>query len=371
VDFTPSEEQRLLADSARRWVAERCGFEAWQAERRGGGSLVDLRWPEMHAMGWAALALPEADGGLGAGPIECGLVAEALGRGLAGEPFLQSAVMAAALMRALPSSPARNALAREMAESPARLVIAHAESAQYDDEQPPQTAAKRVPEGWRLDGAKTVVMGAARATWIVVSASGSDGPLLFMMPPDAPGLMTTHYATVDAQDAADLHLRSLVVPDGARLCAPGAAMPALARSRDAGLAAIGAESIGLMDLLLHQTLDHTRSRRQFGQPLSSFQALRHRLVDMFMQLEAARSLVLLATLRLAEGDAEAPRALAAMKVKVGQAGRFIGQQAIQLHGGMGMTDDLVIGHAFKRLMALDARLGNTDHHLQRMAALAA
>ena len=371
MDFAPSDEQRLLADSARRWVAERCGFEAWQAERRAGRSLADLRWPEMAELGWAALALPEADGGLGAGPVACGLIAEALGRGLVAEPFLHNAVMGAALLRTLPASALRSEIARELAPGRARLAIAHTEATQPDDEAVPATRAERAPGGWCIDGSKTVVMGAAQATWLIVSADTHAGPTLFAIARDTPGLARRDYTTLDAQVAAEISLSAVHLTDAARLCEPGDALRVLADVRAAGLAAIGAESVGLMDLLLQQTIEHTRTRRQFGQALASFQVLRHRMVDMFMQIEATRSLVLLATLRLAEGDAAAPRALAALKVKVGQAGRFIGQQAIQLHGGMGMTDDLVIGHAFKRLMALDARLGNADHHLQRLAALAA
>ena len=328
----------------------------------------------MVELGWSALALPEAYGGLGAGPVECGLVAEALGAALVAEPFLHSAVMGAALVRALPATPstsaACDAVARAMGQG-ARIAIAHMERALADDEAEPLLRAQRVHGGWRLDGAKTVVFGVAAAESIVASAATDDGPVLFALRGEAPGLQRRDSRTLDAQSACELAFDDFRIADEARLCEPGDAMPVLAGVRDAGLAALGAESVGLMDRLLAATIEHTRTRKQFGQPLASFQALRHRMVDMFMALDATRSLVLLATLRLAEGDADAPRALAAMKVKVGQAGRFIGQQAIQLHGGMGMTDDLYIGHAFKRLMALDARLGMPDHHLQRMAAMSA
>lgn len=372
MDFTLSDEQRLLVDSARRWVAERCTFQAWQTERRAGRSLAALRWPEMAALGWAGLALPEADGGLGAGPVETALLAEVLAPGLVGEPFLANAVMGTALLGALPASAWRETTARRLAGGVLHLAIAHAERVMADDDDAPSlTCARRVPAGWQLDGSKTVVMQAALADCIVVSAACDDGPALFELMPKTNGVTLASYPTLDAGQASEMHLHAVVLPDAARLCAPARALPILARVRDAGLAAIGAEAVGLMDLLLQTTLAHTRTRRQFSQPLASFQVLRHRMVDMFMQVEATRSLLLLATLRLAEGDAAAPRALAALKVKVGQAGRFVGQQAIQLHGGMGMTDELIVGHAFKRLMALDARLGNADRHLQRVAALVA
>jgi alkylation response protein AidB-like acyl-CoA dehydrogenase len=364
LDFELDDGQQLLADSARRWAAERCEFTAWQAARRAGGALGDERWPEMASFGWSVMALPPAVGGIGAGPIECGVVAEALGAALVAEPFLQSGVIAATLIGALPPSAAREALAIRLSDGGARIVLAHTEASMIDDESPPVTRAWQRGETWLLDGAKCVVMGAPKAQMLIVSAQTDDGPALFNVAPDASGLAMHRYATVDAQSAADLTLNGVAASSFL-----GVADLPLARARDAALVAIGAEAIGLMDRLLHETQDYTRTRKQFGQALASFQVLRHRMVDMFMQLEAARSLVLLATIRLAERDADAPRALAAMKVKTGQAGRFIGQQAVQLHGGMGMTDDLAIGHAFKRLMALDARYGNADHHLRRLAAL--
>jgi alkylation response protein AidB-like acyl-CoA dehydrogenase len=363
LDFELDDGQRLLADSARRWAAERCTFAAWQSERRAGRCLADRCWPEMAALGWAGLALPEADGGLGLGAVECGLVAEALGAALVAEPFLQQGVVAAALLAALPASSARAQLAEQLIRG-ARIGLAHTEVSMADDASAPATRARRHDAAWRLDGTKCVVLGAAQAQALIVSAQTDDGTALFSVAPDARGLSMQCYATVDAQSAANLTLDGV-----AALACLGAAERPLAQARDAALAAIGAEAVGLMERLLRETQDYTRTRTQFGQALASFQVLRHRMVDMFMQLEAARSLVLLATIRLAEGDADAPRALAAMKVKIGQAGRFIGQQAVQLHGGMGMTDDLAIGHAFKRLMALDARGGNSDHHLRRLAAL--
>ena len=368
MDFEPSDEQRLLADSARRWADERCEFALWQRERQAGRSLADARWPEMAALGWAALALPEADGGFGGGPLECGVVAQVLGAALVAEPFLQNGVIAAALVRALPASAARALLLQQLSGDGRRIALAHTEASMPDDEALAATRAARGAKGWQLDGHKTVVMGAAEAGLIVVSAMTDDGPALFALPPDAPGLALRRYATIDAQFAADLTLQSVPAAVTQHL---GAAEEPLARAREAALVAMGAEAIGLMERLLRETQDYTRTRQQFGQALSSFQVLRHRMVDMFMALEAARSLVLLATMRLAEGDADAPRAISAMKVKIGRAGRFVSQQAVQLHGGMGMTDDLFIGHALKRLMAIDARLGNSDWHLQRMAAFAA
>jgi alkylation response protein AidB-like acyl-CoA dehydrogenase len=370
VDFGPDDTQRLLVAGAQRWVAERCGFAAWQAERQAGRSLADLRWPEMSALGWAALALPTDLAGLGAGPVDCALLAEALAPGLVGEIFLAQGVEAATLLAALPPGDWRRDRALALAAGVERLALADAESGSAPFGLAHETSASRCSQGWRLDGRKVVVFGAAVAPWFVVSAATADGLALFAVAAGSPGLVLEAYATLDNSDAADLAFDAVLVPATAQLCAAGAAPTILARVRDAALATMGGEAVGLMQRLLQLTIEHTRTRRQFGQSLAMFQVLRHRMVDMLLQIEATRSLTLLAALRLAENDPGAERGLAALKVKLGQAGRMVGQQAIQLHGAIGMTDELYVGHAFKRLMALDARWGNADTHLRRFAALA-
>ncbi|TDP60487.1 acyl-CoA dehydrogenase, partial [Roseateles toxinivorans] len=219
-----------------------------------------------------------------------------------------------------------------------------------------------------LQGEKCVVIGGDTATAFIVSAQAPGGLCLFWVEAESVGLTRHSYPLVDGGRGANLTLFNVYVGDDARLCEPGFALDLLNHSNQVGLAALGAEAIGLVDLLLAQTLAYTRERRQFGQTLAQFQVLRHRMVDMFMQAEQLRSMVLLANIRLAESRADVSRVLSGLKVQVGKVGRFVGQQAIQLHGGMGMSDEVVVGHAFKRLLALDAQLGNVDHHLRHFAA---
>lgn len=371
MDFALDDAQRLLQDSAARFVRERCGFEAWWRWRQQGLQPGVVLWPEMARLGWLALPFASADGGLDGGPLEVQLVMEALGRGLLAEPYLQAVVQAGAVLRHAPAGAARSARIEAVAEGRCRAALACDEVASRYDRQQVQARAERGIDGWHLHGCQEVRSGAAAADAFIVSARAPAGLTLFWVDATAPGLVRHEHPLVDGGVGATLTLNGLLLDDDALLCEPGGAGPRLDAAADAALAAMGAEAVGLTELLLAQTTAHIRERRQFGQPLAQFQVLRHRLVDMFMQLEQLRSIVLLATLRLAEGHEDLPRALSALKVQLGKVGRFVSQQAVQLHGGMGMTDEIVVGHAFKRLLALDAQLGNVDHHLQRFAALSA
>lgn len=371
MNFDLSEEQRLLQDSAARYVQERCGFEQWQRWRREGHQPGVELWPALAEMGWLALPFDASDGGLDGGPVHTMVLMEALGRGLVAEPYLQTVVMGGEVLKRSPGLACRSKRLAAVQAGRARIALAGAETAARYDRSRVATIAEPAGDGWRLHGVKSVVIGGHDAHSFIVSARTPAGVALFWVDGDAPGLTRRPYALVDGGMGADLTLSGVELDDSARLSAPDGGLDLLEAASAAGLAAMGAEAVGLVDLLLQQTIAYTSQRRQFGQPVARFQALRHRMVDMFMQAEQLRSIVVRATIGLAEGDDDLPRALSALKVQVGKVGRFVGQQAVQLHGGMGMTDEIVIGHAFKRLLALDAQLGNVDHHLQRFAALSA
>jgi alkylation response protein AidB-like acyl-CoA dehydrogenase len=234
----------------------------------------------------------------------------------------------------------------------------------------------RSSDGYVLNGHKAVVMHAPAADVLLVSARSSGEPQdatgvsLFRVPRGTPGLTLTAYPTIDGQRAADVYLKDVTVPAANRLGGEGAALPAIEAALDLGLAALCAEAVGVMQALVNATVQYVQSRQQFGQPIGSFQALQHRIADMVIHLEQARSMSYLAALRGADANvAERRKALSAAKTLVGQAARFIGQQAVQLHGGMGMTDELIVSHWFKRLTAADLMFGDSDEHLQRYAAL--
>lgn len=371
MDFDLSGEQRLLQESAARYVKERCGFEQWQRWRRAGLQPGLELWPAFAEMGWLALPFSAADGGLDGGPLETMLLVQELGRGLVAEPYQHGIVQAGEVLRRSAPGAARSRRIDALVHGRSRVAMACDEQAARYDRSWVQTTAQRVAGGWCLRGSKTVAVGGDCADAFVVSARAPDGLALFWVEATAGGLQRQAYPLVDGGRGADLRLEEVCIADDCRLSAPGRGEELLGRATDVALAALGAEALGLAELLLDRTLQHTRDRRQFGQALAQFQALRHRMVDMYMQVEQLRSAVILATLRLVEEHPDSARALSALKVQVGKAGRFISQQAVQLHGGMGMTDEIVVGHAFKRLLALDAQLGNVDHHLRRFAALSA
>jgi alkylation response protein AidB-like acyl-CoA dehydrogenase len=237
----------------------------------------------------------------------------------------------------------------------------------------PRTAASKVSGTWRITGRKRAALGADRADAIIVTAatSGEGGDVaVFIVPSDAPGLKRHGFGLLGSGSAADIELDGVEVADDALTAAPGEALPVLNHVRDAGIAAVCAEAVGAMAAMHEATVEYLKTRRQFGTPIGSFQVLQHRAVDMFIALEQARSMALLGALTVDSADADSrARALAACKVLIGRSARFIGQQAVQLHGGMGMTRECQIGRYFRRVTAIDALFGNSDHHLARLARM--
>ncbi len=280
------------------------------------------------------------------------------------------------MLRAFADDAAAAKLLTEMAEGKAIAVLAHFEKDSRFETQWVGTRAVRSQAGYRLDGHKAVVMHAAAADTLLISArtAGNSGDAvgvtLFRVPRSAPGLTLAAYATIDGQRAADVYLKGVEVPAAGRLSAEGTALAAIEAALDIGLAALCAEAVGVMQALLDATVTYVQNRQQFGVPIGRFQALQHRIADMLIHLEQARSMSYLAALRCAdENVSERRRALSAAKAVIGQACRFVGQQAVQLHGGMGMTDELIVSHWFKRLTAAELMFGDSDAHLQRYAAL--
>ena len=292
------------------------------------------------------------------------------------EPVLSSAVIATALLRAFAAAtPAADLLSR-MAAGEKIAVLAHYESGARYDSQYVTTRASRSGAGYRLDGHKAVVMHAGAADILLVSARTSGaaadaaGVSLFLVPRATPGVVLDAYPTLDGGRAADIYLQGVAVPADSRLGPEGEALPAVEAALDIGIAALCAEAVGAMQALLDATVEFVRQRQQFGQPIGRFQALQHRIADMVVHLEQARSMSYLAALRCAAGNVgDRRRAISAAKAVIGQAARFVGQQAVQLHGGMGMTDELQVSHWFKRLTAAQLMFGDSDSHLQRYAAL--
>lgn len=364
MDFSFTEEQQMLLDTTRRFIAERYGFDYRHRVRGSDKGWSRETWAQLADLGLLALNVPESDGGIGAGPVGSMLVGNAIGEGMLLEPFLASAVIATQAIVELGSAQQREKWLPSMASGELIAVLAHDEAAAGINTMDVQTKAVRDDEGWRLNGRKSVIYHAPAANLLLVTASMQDGGIgVFAVPSDAAGLHVQRCTTVDEQPAAALRLDDVHVRADARL--GDDARAALQSVLDVGLAALCAEAFGAMDRILKATIEYSRSRVQFGAPIGSFQALQHRMAEMLMHLEQARSMSYLATSSCTDPDPQARRAaMSAAKVLMGQAARYIGQQAVQLHGGMGMTDELDVSHYFKRLLAFELRCGTTDEHLE-------
>ena len=378
MDFNFTEEQQLLADTVRRFVREHYSFEARREILKSQDGWSRELWQQLAGLGLTALNVPEEHGGLGAGPVDTMLVMNALGEGLVLEPYLSAAVIAPALLNHSADAQAAADLLPAIASGERIVIVAHQEPKTRGELNHVATRAERSGDGYVLDGHKNVVMHGGTADEFLISArtSGktgdSDGISLFRVAPGTPGLKLKAYRTIDEQQAAEIELTKVKVPSAALVGSEGGAFAALEAAHDLGLSAICAEAVGIMKAVNAATLEYTKSRKQFGQPIAKFQVLQHRMADMFLNAEQATSMSYLAAIKCVEPDAgERRRALSAAKVTIGQAGRFVGQQAIQLHGGMGMTDELIVSHYFKRLTAIDLTFGDVDFHLQRFIAQSA
>ncbi len=376
MNFEFSEEQRQLHDVVERYLSEQYGFARYKTIKGSAEGWDPSVWRGLADLGVLAITVPAAQGGLGFGPLETLAMMGDCGRTLLLEPVLSSAVIATAVLRAFAGEQQAGALLMRMAIGEEIAALAHFESGARFESQWVTTRASRRDDGYVLDGHKGVVMHAGAADTLLVSArtAGQVGDVrgvsLFMVPSAAPGLVMDIYPTVDGQRAADVYLQAVELPESSRLGAEGEALGAVEGALDIGLAALCADAVGVMQAMVDATIEYVRVRHQFGQPIGRFQALQHRIADMQIHLEQARSMSYLAALRCTDEDVrERRRALSAAKAVLGQAARFIGQQSVQLHGGMGMTDELKVSHWFKRLTAAQLMFGDSDSHLQRYASL--
>jgi alkylation response protein AidB-like acyl-CoA dehydrogenase len=376
MNFEFSEEQQQLHDSIDRYLNEQYTFDKFRAINASARGWDKAAWAGLAELGALAINVPVAQGGLGFGAMETLAMMGACGRSLLLEPFLSSAVIATAVLKAFVADAAVGELLTAMAAGDKIAVLAHFEPDSRFETRWVSTRAQRTGESYRLDGHKAVVMHAAAADMLLISARTSgnpgdaDGISLFRVPREAAGVKLDDYPTVDGQHAADIYLQGVEVAGGARLGAEGQSLPVIESALDIGLAALCAEAVGVMQALVDATIAYVQTRHQFGVAIGSFQALQHRIADMLIHLESARSMSYLAALRCTDEDVAARRrAMSAAKAVIGQSCRYVGQQAVQLHGGMGMTDELVVSHWFKRLTAAELMFGDSDTHLQRFAAL--
>ncbi len=375
MDLTLSDEQRLLRESAERFVSE--NFTAEHRRRMANDPLGYSQkiWKQFAELGWLALPIPEEYGGLGGAAIETSILMEAFGRGLVSEPYLSTIVLGAALIERCGSEAQRQEILPKVAEGSLTLAFAHSERAARFDLAHVETTARKMPDGWHLDGRKIAVIDGSTAAQLIVSArvagnNGGSGHLcLFLVPPDAKGVALHDYARLGGGRGANLELKDVHLPADALLDDGSDALPSIEAVVDRAMAALGAEAVGIMQTLLDTTLEYTKIRKQFGRPLAANQVIKHRLADMAMQTDEARSMALRAAL-MADAEPKArSRAASGAKAKIGKCARFVAEQSVQLHGAMGVTEELDIGAYFKRLTAFDALFGGSAYHYRRHAAL--
>ena len=376
MNFELSEEQRLLKDSAERFVREHCALDRRRALVEDEPGYSETRWRQMAELGWLGAGVPEEYGGTGGGPVETMVLMEAFGAGLVPEPFFPSVVLGADLVETAGSAAQKAAILPALVAGDLKLAFAWVEPQAGYDLFDVETAAERRGGGYVVDGAKGVVLGAASADRLVVSARTAGGSRdrhgigLFLVDRGASGLKLRGYRTVDGLRAAEVSLDNVAVGEDAVLGDPQGALPVMDAVAERAVAALCAEAVGAMDVIVRDTAEYLKTRKQFGRPIGAFQVLQHRFTDMLMASEEARSMMYVATLRLAERDAvQRAKAVSGAKHLAGRHGRFIGQTAIQLHGGMGMTEEMAVGHYFKRLTMIDVMLGDAAYHLKRYAAL--
>lgn len=377
MDFTFTEEQQMLQDTTRRFISRDYTFETRRqrlaASRQG---QPDRKvWQGLADLGLLALNVPEEDGGLGGTALDTMLVMTALGEGLVLEPFLSSAVLSTRALATLGSPAQKESMLPALAAGEIVVVFAHDEAASRFDWKAIETSAREDNGNYVLNGRKSVIPYAASADVLLVTAriEGPDQPgamAVFAVPRNAAGLRIVSAPMVDGAIAGEVVLDDVTLPAQSLLGeSPDDAESRIADVLDAGLAAICAEAVGALDKLLAATVEYARTRKQFGVPIGKFQALQHKMADMVLHIEQARSMSYLAAVRCTDPDRKQRRHdLSAAKVIVGQACRFVGQQAVQLHGGMGVTDELDVSHYFKRLMAIEMAFGSTDVHLEQVAA---
>jgi len=366
MDFNLSEDHKLIKDTIARFMRDEYGFEKRLKIVEEGKGSDDATWAQLAELGLVAAVLPESAGGLGGTGLDIAVVMEEFGRGILAEPYLATAVLGAGILADIGG---HDALLDGVIAGETKLAFAHYEpSARYNPKRIDTNAGKD-GTGYVLTGEKSVVWHGGEADYLIISAVADSDIGLFLVPADADGMTVRDYPTQDGARAAEISLDDVTLGEGALLASGDAAQKAIDLAIDRAMLAVGAEALGAMEAARDMTLDYLKTRKQFGLEIGKFQALQHRMVDLCLEIEQVRSLVTLAAVKFDEPGLERDKALAAMKVKVGQGGRLVSEESIQLHGGIGMTWEYALGHLAKRLTMIDHSFGDSDYHLKRFVKL--
>ena len=375
MDFTFNEEQSLIQDQVDQFVQKEYDWETRQSLSNSELGFGEDNWKKFAELGWLGISVSEDSGGFGGSAIESMLIMEAFGKGLVVEPFLETVIMAGGLIDDYGSNQQKSSFLEPAIAGEMHLALAYAEPQSRFNLSDVVTEAKADGDNFIINGYKSVVMNGPSADQIIVSArtSGSQldehGISLFIIDANASGLDKTNYKTVDGRRASDLTFENVSVSKENLIGDQDKGFEILDSAIDKAILAISAEAVGAMEVLYKTTVEYTKTREQFGTAIGKFQVLQHRMVDMFMEYEQCKSLLYMATMKHEEKAEDAKKAISGLKYQVGKAGKFIGQQAVQLHGGMGVTDELNVGHYFKRLTTVGTIFGNTDYHLKKYTSL--
>ena len=370
MEFNYSEEQLALQDTLQRFISRDYDFDKRRKFSASPAGFSAEAWSQYADLGLLALPYPEDFGGLGGSAVDVMLVMEQFGQGLLLEPFLSTVVLCGGLIRDAAPDAMKQKLLPEIAAGKLKLALAAYEAAGRYELSYVGCKAEQSGGGWRLSGRKTVVLDGASADHFLVSARSAgaigdrDGITLFLVPRDAKGLTVAAYPTQSGARAADLLLENVTVAADAVIGAPGGALPIIERAVDQAVAALCAEALGIINALNQATLNYLKTRKQFGVAIGTFQALKHKMADMLIAAEQSRSMAIIAAVHAdSQNAADRHRAISAAKAYIGQAGRLVGQHAVQMHGGMGVVDELIVSHYFKRLTMIDLTFGDADYHL--------
>lgn len=368
MDFNFTEEQTMIRDSLAKLIKDKYDFDTRRKVVASKDGWRPEMWAQFVELGLTAAPFSEEDGGLGGGPIDSMVVMEEFGKGLVVEPFLQTVVIGGGFLKRGTTAQKEEHLAA-LIGGEAVFAFAYAEPKGRYNLADLETTAKKDGAGWKISGHKAVVVGAPWASHLIVTARTGGGRRdtkgvgVFIVPKSAKGVTTRDYPTVDGRRASEVYFDNVAVGSDAVIGEDSLGLVELVT--DEAIAALAAEACGAMKVAQAMTVEYSKTRKQFGTPIGKFQVLQHRMVDMFMEAEQSVSMTYMATLKLGEDEVTRKKAASATKVRIGQAGRFVGQSAIQIHGGIGITDELAIGHYFKRATMLENQFGSVDHHLAR------
>ena len=375
MDFTFNEEQTMIQDQVEQFIQKEYDWETRQELSNSDLGFGTHNWKTFAELGWLGIAVSEKNGGFGGSSIETMLIMEEFGKGLVVEPFLETVVMSAGILDRHGTDEQKNQVLNSVINGEMHLALAYAEPQSRFNLSDVVTEAKEDGDNFVINGFKSVVMNGPSANKIIISARTSGTQLedkgisLFLVDSDIEGLTKSDYKTVDGRKASDINLENVIVSNSCLIGSLNAGFDILDEAIDRSILAISAEAVGAMEILYKTTVEYTKTREQFGTPIGKFQVLQHRMVDMFMEYEQCKSFLYMATMKNEESAPDAKKAISGLKYQVGKAGKFVGQQSVQLHGGMGVTDELNVGHYFKRLTTIGTIFGNADFHLKQYTSL--